>query len=189
MIVLQALFNDLPIMMIAYDNAPIAPRPVRWDMGRVLTIASVLGTFGVFSSFGVFWIAWDYLRLAPALDQSVVFLKLLVAGHMTIYLTRNRGPIWERPLPSWKLIVPCEGTQIEVRWPWSMGGSWHHMQCLFQLPAVLLAVGCDLSVMTEIADAPASPDLNLLGAASLFRYAQSPHCTPGQESTDTRRLS
>jgi H+-transporting ATPase len=112
MIVLLALFNDLPIMMIAYDNAPIAPRPVRWDMGQVLTIASVLGTFGVFSSFGVFWIAWDYLRLAPALVQSVVFLKLLVAGHMTIYLTRNRGPIWERPLPSWKLIVPCEGTQI-----------------------------------------------------------------------------
>ena len=31
---------------------------------------------------------------------------------MTIYLTRNRGPIWERPLPSWKLIVPCEITQI-----------------------------------------------------------------------------
>ncbi len=31
---------------------------------------------------------------------------------MTIYLTRNRGAIWERPLPSWKLIVPCELTQI-----------------------------------------------------------------------------
>jgi H+-transporting ATPase len=112
MVVLLALLNDLPIMMIAYDNAPIALRPVRWDMARVLTIASALGILGVFASFGMFWIARDYLELAPQLVQSVVFLKLLVAGHMTIYVTRNRGAIWERPLPSWKLIVPCEATQI-----------------------------------------------------------------------------
>jgi len=44
MVVLLALLNDLPIMMIAYDNAPFAPQPVRWDMMRVLTIASVLGS-------------------------------------------------------------------------------------------------------------------------------------------------
>ena len=112
MVVLLALLNDLPIMMIAYDNAPVALRPVRWNMERVLIVASALGIFGVFSSFGIFWVARDYLGLAPPLVQSLVFLKLLVAGHMTIYLTRNRGAIWERPLPSWKLIVPCELTQI-----------------------------------------------------------------------------
>ena len=112
MIVLLALLNDVPIMMIAYDNAPTASRPVRWDMTRVLVIASVLGTIGVLGSFGIFWIARDYLGLAPDVVQSVVFLKLLVAGHMTIYLTRNKDAIWEQPLPSWKLIVSCECTQI-----------------------------------------------------------------------------
>ena len=80
MVVLLALLNDIPIMMIAYDNAPFALRPVRWDMTRVLTIASVLGILGVVASFGMFWIARDYLDLAPELVQSVVFLKLLVAG-------------------------------------------------------------------------------------------------------------
>jgi H+-transporting ATPase len=112
MVVLLALLNDLPIMMIAYDNAPFALRPVRWDMTRVLVVASVLGVLGVFSSFGVFWIARDYLGLPPPLVQSLVFLKLLVAGHMTIYLTRNKGPVWQRPWPSWKLVLPCEATQI-----------------------------------------------------------------------------
>lgn len=112
MVVLLALLNDLPIMMIAYDNAPFAARPVRWDMTRVLVVASVLGIFGVFSSFGVFWLARDYLQLPPDVVRSVVFLKLLVAGHMTIYLTRNKGAIWQKPLPSWWLIVPCEATQI-----------------------------------------------------------------------------
>ena len=106
MVVLLALLNDLPIMMIAYDNAPFALRPVRWDMARVLTIASVLGILGVFASFGMFWIARDYLGLAPELVQSVVFLKLLVAGHMTIYLTRNKGPIWEHPLAELETDCP-----------------------------------------------------------------------------------
>jgi H+-transporting ATPase len=112
MIVLLALLNDIPIMMIADDNAPFALRPVRWDMTRVLVVASVLGIMGVFVSFGILWIARDYLKLAPEVVQSVIFLKLLVAGHMTIYLTRNKGAIWESPLPSWKLIAACEFTQI-----------------------------------------------------------------------------
>ena len=112
MVVLLALLNDLPIMMIAYDNAPIAPRPVRWDMARVLTIATMLGSYGVIESFGMFWIVRDYLALPHPLVQALMFLKLLVSGHMTIYLTRNIGPVWERPWPSWKLVVPCEITQL-----------------------------------------------------------------------------
>jgi H+-transporting ATPase len=44
--------------------------------------------------------------------QSLIFLKLLVSGHMTIYLTRNNGAVWERPLPSWKLVAPCETTKL-----------------------------------------------------------------------------
>lgn len=112
MIVLLALLNDIPIMMIAYDNATVAPQPVRWDMTRVLTVASVLGIYGVLESFVLFWIARDYLALSAPVVQSLVFLKLLVSGHMTIYLTRNKGPVWERPWPSWKLVVPAEATQV-----------------------------------------------------------------------------
>lgn len=112
MVVLLALLNDLPIMMIAYDNAPFAASPVKWDMTRVLTIASVLGVYGVLESFGLYWIVRDYMALPYPVVQALIFLKLLVSGHMTIYLTRNKGPIWERPLPSWKLVVPCEATQL-----------------------------------------------------------------------------
>jgi H+-transporting ATPase len=112
MVVLLALLNDLPIMMIAYDNAPIAASPVRWDMTRVLTIASALGGYGVIESFGLFWIVRDYLLLPSPIVQALIFLKLLVSGHMTIYLTRNKGPVWERPWPNWKLVVPAETTQL-----------------------------------------------------------------------------
>ena len=112
MVVLLALLNDLPIMMIAYDNAPVAEAPVRWDMTRVLTIATALGVYGVIESFVLYWIVRDYFGLAQPIVQALIFLKLLVSGHMTIYLTRNTGPVWERPWPSWKLVVPCEATQV-----------------------------------------------------------------------------
>ena len=112
MVVLLALLNDLPIMMIAYDNAPVAPRPVRWDMGQVLTIASVLGVYGVIESFGLFWLVRNYLGLALPVVQALIFLKLLVSGHMTIYLTRNKGAVWQRPWPSLRLVLPCEATQL-----------------------------------------------------------------------------
>ncbi len=112
MIVLLAILNDFPIMTIAYDNAPAARRPVRWDMVRVLAISAVLGLLGVVSSFALFWVAKEYLGLPHGTIQTLVFLKLLVAGHLTIYLTRNEGAFWQRPWPSWKLIAATELTQV-----------------------------------------------------------------------------
>ncbi len=112
MIVLLAILNDFPIMMIAYDNAPVAPRPVRWDMRRVLTIASALGFTGVVASFLLFWFARDRLHLPEDTVRTLVFLKLLVAGHLTIYVTRTQGALWSRPWPSWRLVVAAETTQL-----------------------------------------------------------------------------
>ena len=81
-------------------------------MTRVLTIATALGVYGVIESFVFYWMVRDYFALAQPVMQALIFLKLLVSGHMTIYLTRNTGPVWERPWPSWKLVVPAEATQI-----------------------------------------------------------------------------
>ncbi|MEC4673169.1 MAG: HAD-IC family P-type ATPase, partial [Nitrospirota bacterium] len=113
MIILLALLNDGPIMMIAYDNAKRLDRPVVWNMHKVLTIAITLGILGVFSSFGLFWIGEEVLHLDRATVQTLMFLKLTVAGHMTIYLTRaGEHHFWVRPFPSAKLFWTCEITQV-----------------------------------------------------------------------------
>jgi len=112
MIVLLAVLNDLPIMAIAYDNAPVAPGPVRWEMPRVLGLSSALGGVGVVASFLLFWLARVQFALPHDVVRTIIFLKLLVAGHLTIYLTRNMGPFWKRPWPSWKLVVATETTQV-----------------------------------------------------------------------------
>jgi len=112
MIVLLAILNDFPIMMIAYDNAPVAPRPVRWDMRRVLTLSGALGLLGVVATFVLFWYAEQRMGLERDTIQTLVFLKLLVAGHLTIYITRTEGFVTSRPWPSWKLVVVAEATQV-----------------------------------------------------------------------------
>ncbi len=112
MIVLLALLNDFPIMMIAYDNATVADRPLRWNMRRVLTIASVIGVMGVAETFLLFWFVDRVLALPRETVQTIIFLKLLVAGHLTIYVTRNQRWFWNRPWPAARLFWACEATQV-----------------------------------------------------------------------------
>ena len=112
MVVLLALLNDVPIMMIAYDNAPVAGEPRRWDMRRTLWEAALLGGLGVLATFLLYWLARNYLALPTPEVQTLIFLKLLVAGHMTLYITRADGVFWQRPWPNWRLFVTVEATQI-----------------------------------------------------------------------------
>jgi len=112
MIVLLAILNDIPIMAIAWDNARTPKHPVRWNMGDVLTIATILGLSGVVSSFLIYWFLRVFTDIPTEVIQTIIFLKLLVAGHMTIFLTRNRGWLWEKPYPSVILFIALEATQI-----------------------------------------------------------------------------
>ncbi|MCX9026410.1 MAG: plasma-membrane proton-efflux P-type ATPase [Candidatus Methanoperedens sp.] len=113
MIVILALLNDLPIMMIAYDNTKPLNRPASWEMNKVLTIAAVLGLAGVVSSFMLFYFSEQVLHLDRPTIQTLMFLKLAVAGHITIYLTRTgEHHFWSRPFPAGILFWTTEITQV-----------------------------------------------------------------------------
>jgi H+-transporting ATPase len=112
MIIILALLNDVPIMAIAYDNARIDNKPVRWNMRELLTIATTLGLAGVTSSILFFYIL-EVLRFPLALIQPMMFVKLDVAGHSTIYVTRSgEKHFWQKPYPSLKLFIPAFATRI-----------------------------------------------------------------------------
>ncbi len=111
MIIILALLNDIPIMTIAYDNTRVNKTPVRWDMKEVLTVATVLGVAGVISSFLIFFIL-KQIGFSTAMIQSLIFAKLVVAGHGTIYNTRIKDWFWKRPHPSWTLFNATFATRI-----------------------------------------------------------------------------
>lgn len=110
MIVLLALLNDGAILSIAYDNVRPAPKPEAWNMHRVLGISTMLGLAGVIASFGMFYIGERLLHLDREVVQTLMYLKLSVAGHLNIFVTRTRGPFWSiAPAPI--LVVAVFGTQ------------------------------------------------------------------------------
>jgi H+-transporting ATPase len=110
MIVLLALLNDGAILSIAYDRAHISNVPETWNMHRVLGVATTLGITGVIASFGLFYLGERVFKLDREMIQTLMYLKLSVAGHMTIFLTRTRGHFWA-DRPSNILLGAVVGTQ------------------------------------------------------------------------------
>jgi H+-transporting ATPase len=92
MIVLLALLNDAPIMTIAYDNVIYSNIPEKWNMRIILSIATILGLIGVFSSFLILYIGVDIFHLSRAVLQSFIYLKLSVAGHLMVFIARTKVP-------------------------------------------------------------------------------------------------
>jgi H+-transporting ATPase len=111
MIVMLALLNDGAILSIAYDNVHYKHQPEAWNMRMVLGVSTVLGVTGVVSAFGLFFLGERVFHLDRAHIQTLMYLKLSVAGHLTIFLTRTRGPFWSiRPARIlWAAVL---GTQI-----------------------------------------------------------------------------
>jgi H+-transporting ATPase len=80
-------------------------------MRMVLGISTVLGVIGVISAFALFYLGERVFHLDRAHIQTLMYLKLSVAGHLTIFLTRTRHPFWSiRPARIlWAAVL---GTQI-----------------------------------------------------------------------------
>ena len=125
MIVLLAVFNDFPIMAIAYDKTKAGTGPEHWNMRKVIGIGTVLGLTNVVFTFLLFYIGlhilsnpnWDPIIFGDGIlsehliagrhwivntfgdlsfkqVQTLVFAELAVAGNMTVFLSRVKGPFW-----------------------------------------------------------------------------------------------
>ncbi len=110
MIVMLALLNDGAILSIAYDNVRFRMEPEAWNMRLVLGVSTVLGVAGVVSAFALFYLGERVFHLGRDEVQTLMYLKLSIAGHLTIFLTRTRGPFWSTR-PASILLLAVLGTQ------------------------------------------------------------------------------
>ncbi len=111
MIVLLAIMNDGAIISIAYDNVHFANRPEKWNMRTVLGVATSLGLIGLVESFGLLYLGDSVFHLGTATIQTLIYLKLSVAGHLTLFVARTRGPFWS-VRPANILLLAVAGTQV-----------------------------------------------------------------------------
>jgi H+-transporting ATPase len=122
MIVIMSPLDDVPTMTIAYDNTPVSEQPIRWQMPRLLGVSAVLGLFSVIESFGLLLIGirvlshprlQQYFGLANDHQlQTVMFLQLVVRGHLLLFVTRTERWFFLPPFPAAPLVVAIVITQI-----------------------------------------------------------------------------
>jgi len=83
-----------------------------------------MGSVGTVGSFGMLWLAKDALHLTIPQIQTYVFLKLAVAGHVSLFIARARGWMFERPWPSgvlfWSAILTKLAATLLVLYPFGM---------------------------------------------------------------------
>jgi len=112
MIILLAFLNDIPIMTIAYDRTGLDPKPDRWNMHRVIIVSTVMGLTGVAGSFLMLYLAVDWLHLTIPQVQTYIFLKMAVAGHLTLFVARSKGFYLKKPYPAPAMIWSAVGTKL-----------------------------------------------------------------------------
>ncbi len=74
-------------------------------------IATLLGAIGVITSFGIFYIGLEVFKLSPEMIQTFIFLKLSVAGHLTVLVARTKRHFWSPP-PAKILFLAIVLTQL-----------------------------------------------------------------------------
>lgn len=120
MIILLAFFNDVPIMTIAYDRTAVDPQPVRWDMRRVITVSTVMGLTGTAGSFLMLYIALVWLNLPIPEVQTYIFLKMAVASHLTLFVSRTKDAYWRKPYPApvmvWSAVLTKAAATLLCAW-------------------------------------------------------------------------
>ncbi|GAV27646.1 plasma membrane ATPase [Pichia membranifaciens] len=105
LIVFIAIFADVATLTIAYDNAPFAQKPVKWNLPRLWGMSIILG---IFLAIGT-WITLTTMFLPKggiiqnfgSID-GVLFLQISLTENWLIFITRAVGPFWSS-IPSWQL--------------------------------------------------------------------------------------
>jgi H+-transporting ATPase len=111
LLIILALLNDLPIIAVSTDNVQYGQRPERWDLKYIGGLAAALGSLGAGETLLLVYLGMSFFHLDQSAILSVVFLKLIVSGHLTMFVTRTKGAFW-KILPSKALFVALISTMF-----------------------------------------------------------------------------
>jgi H+-transporting ATPase len=110
MLVLLALLNDLPIIAVSTDKVRPSNRPEIWDMKYVAGLSSMLGLMGAGETILLIYLSFLF-HVSLVVIPTIVFLKLIVSGHFTMFVTRDRSAFWRHP-PSFALFLALISTMV-----------------------------------------------------------------------------
>lgn len=117
-IILLALFNDITMLPIAYDYQEASKAPEDPDVGKILTMSTILGlcetllslTFAYTAGFThLFREDYHFKKCAPPTSsvhvQSAIFLQMFISAELLIFSTRAPTFFWKSFAPSLSLVL------------------------------------------------------------------------------------
>ncbi len=110
-LILIALMNDIPIISMAFDRVKNFSRPAKIKVKERFALGSLYGLAGILNSLILFFLMASVLHLPWDIIQTIFFLKLMVSGHMLIYVAHTKER-WYKFLPSSQVIWATTITQI-----------------------------------------------------------------------------
>jgi H+-transporting ATPase len=111
-IVLLLFLVDFVTISIATDNTRPSLKPETWDLRPLVKIAVLLGIFMVIESFGMLYIAMNYLGLTEVTGlRTFTFCMLTFGGMFTIFVVRERSHFW-KSMPSKTLLAAIGGNML-----------------------------------------------------------------------------
>ncbi len=119
-VLLLAFLNDVPIISTAFDRVKIPQAPAAINAKQRAASSFTFGFVGVLNSVFMFLLAYYYLHLPWAWIQTLFFLKLVISGHMLIYIAHTEDN-WFRWFPSWQVIAAVTATQLLVTFAAAFG--------------------------------------------------------------------
>lgn len=111
LLIVLALLNDLPIIAVSTDNVIFHNTPERWRMKYIGGLPAVLGGVGAFETLLLIYIGLSLLHMGIPEILSLVFLKLVVSGHLTMFVTRSKKAFW-KVIPSIPLFIALISTMV-----------------------------------------------------------------------------
>ncbi|ODV58479.1 plasma-membrane proton-efflux P-type ATPase [Ascoidea rubescens DSM 1968] len=105
LVVFLAIFADVATLAIAYDNAPLAPQPVKWNLPKLWGMSIVLGIILAIGTWicltTMFMPRGGIIQNFGSID-GIIFLEISLTENWLIFITRATGPFWTS-CPSWQL--------------------------------------------------------------------------------------
>ncbi len=111
LLIILALLNDLPIIAVSTDNVVYSQKPERWNMKYIAVLSAILGNMGAGETLLLIYIGLNVFHLSIPAILSLAFLKLIVSGHLTMFVTRTRNAFW-KVRPSRPLFVALISTMV-----------------------------------------------------------------------------
>lgn len=156
LLIFLAIFSDLSVLLIGFDNAISGPKPERWNLRHTIAVSTTIAVLLTLGS-----VTWYMILLTQGLGQDIVlslmFLQIALTENQLIFSTRVRKPFFHTPRPSVWLFITVLAVDIVATvfvWlgvivPASASGIWILKAWLYSI-AVFLIVDITKSSLRNV---------------------------------------